>query len=235
MKGPALHICRGEENHPQTLRILCPATSDADRQDTVVNAALGSPGSGQHWRARGRNDDICTLELTARAGEGCCERSTTYAPSSVLWSPKHPVGSSQRPFIYMDSWCNMAAPGLSLCFFSPLQRCLETVEGWVGSVSAKHSYISPIENSVIVGAGLSLEFLESVPKITFYRCSEDRGQGRRAVLHPWQQAACGWGLGEHPQLGLPCRPPPALWSCRCRSTSQCGCRSSLTIRQLADS
>ena len=57
--------------------------------------------------------------------------------------------------------------------FSPLQRCLEAGEGWVGSVSANHSYISPIKSNVIMGAGLSLEFLESVPKIAFYRSSED--------------------------------------------------------------
>lgn len=67
MKGLALRLCRGGgNNHPQTLHIAC----DADGQDTVVSVALGSPGSGEEWRARGSHDNIRTPELTAKAREG---------------------------------------------------------------------------------------------------------------------------------------------------------------------
>lgn len=89
--------------------------------------------------------------------------------------------------------------------FSPLHCCLEAVEGWVGCVLAKHSYISPIKSNVTMGAGLSLE---SVPKIAFYRNSGDRGlgMGDAASLAAGCPVARGWVLGEHPQPGLPYLP-----------------------------
>lgn len=123
----------------------------------------------------------------------------------------------------------------------PFPHCSAAWEGWVGSVSARHFYISPIKSNVIVGADLSLEFLQSVPKIIFCRNGEDQGQGREgwrwAVLHPWQQAApwftarC-WG-STHNRASLPSL--PATWSSCRRNAFQCRCRSFLTIRQLADS
>lgn len=77
---------------------------------------------------------------------------------SFFWSP---VGFSERAFIYTDKGCSQE---ITLILFSPLQCCLESVEGWAGSVSPKHSCISPTKSNWIMGAGLSLEFLESVPK-----------------------------------------------------------------------
>lgn len=52
----------------------------------------------------------------------------------------------------------MTVLGISLWFFLfPIAALFGgSGEGWVGSVSAKHSYISPIKSNVIMGAGLSL-------------------------------------------------------------------------------
>lgn len=91
-------------------------------------------------------------------------------------------------------------------------HCSAAWEGWVGSVSAKHFYISPIKSNVIVGAGLSLEFLQSVPKIIFCRSSEDQGQGRRAgdglccILGSRLPHGSRPGAGGAPTTGLPYLP-----------------------------
>lgn len=77
----------------------------------------------------------------------------------------------------------------------------------VGYTFEKHSYTSLIKSNVIMGEGLFLEFLESVPRNTSCRNSEDGGQGRRAamsILHP-----CSRVLGSTRNRGFPTFPAHA--------------------------
>lgn len=108
--------------------------------------------------------------------------------------------------------------------FSPLQCCLESVEAWAGSVSAKHSCISPAKNNRIMGAGLSLGFLESVPKLLFIGAGKGwLEMGCTASLAAaWLVAGCS---GSTPDWVVPTFP-----TCCCCKTSQCRCCSFLTIK-----
>lgn len=63
-----------------------------------------------------------------------------------------------------------------------------------------------------MGAGLSLEFLESVPKITFHGNSENQGAGKECwgwvVLHciPGSTLPCGLSRGSTHNQGFPTFP-----------------------------
>lgn len=108
--------------------------------------------------------------------------------------------------------------------FSSLQCCLESVEGWAGSVSTKHSWISLTKNNRIVRAELSLDFLESVPKLLFIGAGKGwLEMGCAASLAAaWLVAGCS---GSTHDWVFPTFP-----TCCCCNTSQCGCCSCLTMK-----
>lgn len=71
---------------------------------------------------------------------------------------------------------------------SLLQRCLEAVEGWAGSVSVKHSYISPVKSNVIIESRVTPGIPGLSPQNHFLQEQGGSRAGKEAwgwaVLHP---------------------------------------------------
>lgn len=92
------------------------------------------------------------------------------------------------------------------CESSPaLQCCLESLEGWAGSVSAKHSCISPTKKQQDNGSRVIPGFSGVSPQIPFYRSRKKTAADGLCCI-PGSSVARGCVLMEHPRLGLPYLP-----------------------------